>query len=81
MGNQVQFWHECWCGDQTIREDFPILFEIPTNREASVEFNLVRQQGGERSWDVRFQRDLNDWEMESMATFLHIVSQIGRAHV
>ena len=33
-----------------------------------------RQQGGERSWDVRFQHDLNDWEMESVAAFLHTVS-------
>ena len=64
LGNQVQFWQECWCGDQTLREDFPILFEIAIDREASTEFNLVRQQGGERSWDVSLLRDLNDWGME-----------------
>ena len=70
----MQFWHECWCGDQTLREDFLILFEIAIDREASGKFNLVRQQGGERSWDVSFQHDLNDWEMELVVTFLHIVT-------
>ena len=34
LGNQVQFWHDCWCGDQILREDFPILFEIAIVWEA-----------------------------------------------
>ena len=40
---------------------------------------------GERSWDVRFHHDFNDWEMELVAAFLlllesHIPS-VGGDHV
>ena len=38
---------------------------LATNRVASVDSLLIRQGvGGRRSWDVRFIRVPNDWEME-----------------
>ena len=33
-----------------------------TDRDASMQSLLVRQNGGRRSWDVRFFYDFNNWE-------------------
>ena len=53
---------------------FPVLFEIAINKEASVALYLSRQREGEgRTWDVRFTRDLNDWEVGSMVDFVHFL--------
>lgn len=55
-------------------ESFPILYENATDREASVESLLMKQQGGavRRSWDVRFHCDFNNGEMELVAAFIHL---------
>ena len=60
--------------DQPLQLTFLVLYEITINREASIELSLARQGVGERkSWDVRFTRDLNDWELDLMLDFLHIL--------
>ena len=61
MENWVRFWHDCWCGDHPLKAVFPALYETTIDREAFVESFLVRQGVGERSWDVRFLCDFNDW--------------------
>ena len=44
------------------------------NREASLANVLMSQNVGERqSWDVRFRRSFNDWEMELVGAFLHLL--------
>ena len=44
---------------------FPVLYNIATNREASVDSSLIRQGVGDRrDWNVRFNRGPNDWEVE-----------------
>lgn len=58
-------------------ESFPILYENATDREASVESLLMRQQrrgggGVRRSWDVRFHCDFNIRGMELVAAFIHL---------
>ena len=74
VGNRVKFWQDWQCGDQPLQLAFPILYEIATNREALVDLSLARQGVGERrSWDVRFTRDLNDWELDLVVDFLHIL--------
>jgi len=55
MENRVQFQLGCWCGDQSLKEAFPVLHEIVTDQEASVESLLAWHQREEMtSWDVRF---------------------------
>ena len=44
------------------------------DKEVSVEASLLRQRVEERrSWDVRFIRDFNDWEMDEGLHFLRIL--------
>ena len=42
MGNSVIFWHDCWCGDQSLKVAFPVLYENAINKEALVESLLMR---------------------------------------
>lgn len=35
-GSRVNFWHDIWCGDQTLKEVFPTLFATACNPEAMV---------------------------------------------
>ena len=50
---------------------YPVLYNLATNRVASVDSLLIRQGvGGRRSWDVSFIQVPNDWEMEMVDDFL-----------
>ena len=31
MGNRVRFWLDCWCGDQSLKEAFLVLYDIATD--------------------------------------------------
>ena len=74
VGNRVRFWHNCWCGVQPLQVTFPVLYEIAMNKETFVALSLTRKrEGGRGTWDVRFARDLNDWEVGSMVDFLHFL--------
>jgi hypothetical protein len=35
-GTQIRFWHDVWCGDQPLKESFPVLFHIARKKEAWV---------------------------------------------
>ena len=74
MGNRVRFWQDGQCGDQPFQLAFPRLYGIAINKEASIESSLTRLGVGERrSWNVRFIRDFNDWEMDEGVNFLRIL--------
>ena len=63
-----------WYGDQPLQLAFPRLYGITIDKEASVEASLSRQGLEDRRiWDVRFSRDLNDWEMDEGLHFLRIL--------
>ena len=63
-----------WYGDRPLQLAFPRLYGITIDKEASVEASLSRQGLEDRRiWDVRFSRDLNDWEMDEGLHFLRIL--------
>ena len=65
--NRVKFWTDRWSGDLA----YPVLYNLATNRVASVDSLLIRQGvGGRRSWDVSFIQVPNDWEMKMVDDFL-----------
>ena len=67
----MKFWTDRWSGDLA----YPVLYNLATNRVASVDSLLIRQGvGGRRSWDVRFIRVPNDWEMEMVDDFLQFLA-------
>ena len=67
----MKFWTNWWCGDSSLQLSFLVVFGIASNREAYVASSLERLGIGEwRSWDVRFIRRPNDWEMGVVDEFL-----------
>ncbi|RVW67639.1 putative ribonuclease H protein [Vitis vinifera] len=72
-GTRVKFWKDLWCGNQSLEEAFPILFNLSVNKEGWVAEAWEEDEGG-GSWGLRFNRHLNDWEVgevESLLSKLH----------
>ena len=35
-GSWSRFWHDQWCGDTKLKDDFPVLYSIAREKDASV---------------------------------------------
>ncbi|XP_030925058.1 uncharacterized protein LOC115952118 [Quercus lobata] len=67
-------WHDCWCGDQSLRVVFLVLYDNFTDRDASMASLLVRSSMGKRQgWHFRFLQDFNDLELDLVASVLHLL--------
>ena len=44
-GIWVWFWHDRWCGDTKLKEDFPVLYSIARDKDASVAANVAFLSG------------------------------------
>ena len=71
VGDRVKLWTDQWYGDSPLKLTYPIVYGIASNKGASVAFSLERLGIKEqRSWDIRFIRRPNDWEMGDVDAFL-----------
>ena len=59
-------------GGEALSNRFPTLFNLATNKEAKVA-DIWEIREGEGCWSPTFLRALNDWEIEEMTRFLHIL--------
>ncbi|XP_058754569.1 uncharacterized protein LOC131627730 [Vicia villosa] len=51
QGNTILFWHSSWLGDQTLRESFPLLFDLSTNKLCKVS-EAISWNNGVFSWNL-----------------------------
>ncbi|KAJ9673635.1 hypothetical protein PVL29_023281 [Vitis rotundifolia] len=64
-GTRIKFWTDQWCGNVVMSQNFPQLFTLAVNRDATV--NEVWDTNlGHGEWNPRFSRDFNDWEMDQI---------------
>ncbi|KAL9666994.1 hypothetical protein QQ045_001339 [Rhodiola kirilowii] len=60
-GNSTSFWHDVWLGDKSIKGQYPKLFLLAVDNNAS-----VREMGcwvrGVWLWQLKFRRNLYQWE-------------------
>ena len=71
----MKFWIDRWCGDLSLQQAFPVLYNFAANREASVKSSLVCQGAGDgRTWDVHFNRGPNDWEADVVVDFFRLLA-------
>ncbi|RVW26432.1 hypothetical protein CK203_086154 [Vitis vinifera] len=62
--NKVKFWKDRWCRDLPLRDAFLDFFSIASSKDAWV---VDVWDGG--SWNPRFIRRLNNWELEEIDFF------------
>jgi hypothetical protein len=78
-GSHISFWHDWWCGDRSLKQGFPALFSIVRNKDAMVVDNLA-VHNGVIQWNVLFTRQIQDWEMDMVLSFLDRLYSISARH-
>jgi hypothetical protein len=71
-GNSTVFWEEQWIGDQPLRQKFPRLFGISTQKE-EVLCNMGILIEGRWHWNLQWRRDRFQWEEEQFREFSEII--------
>ncbi|RVW32801.1 GTPase Der [Vitis vinifera] len=71
-GNMICFWTDVWCSDSSLAQCFPHLFGMAAHQRLTVE-EMWDQNSGQGNWNLHFLRDFNDWEIELVGEFLHIL--------
>jgi hypothetical protein len=66
-GSWIRFWHDQWCGDTKLKEDFPMLYSIAREKDASKAAS-VEFIGEAFQWNVIFNREVHDWEVDVVIT-------------
>ena len=55
-----------------LKEAFPVLYECASNQAATISEVVVREHG-KVDWNVIFVRNFNDWELNIVVSFLHLL--------
>ena len=61
-----------WCSESALSHYFPHLFGMVAQRNSTVE-EMWDQNLGQGNWNLNFLRDFNDWELDLVGDFLHIL--------
>ncbi|GFS31499.1 acyl-CoA N-acyltransferase with RING/FYVE/PHD-type zinc finger protein [Actinidia rufa] len=74
-GSKISFWNDDWCSQIPLRDRFPELFALATNREALVADCWVPSPSG-GSWAPLFRRGAQDWELEAFVDFFSALQDV-----
>jgi hypothetical protein len=68
-GSHIRFWRDVLCGDVALKYSFSELYSIAFNKEAVVS-NYLDPSNSSLHWNPSFIRAIQDWELESLDSFL-----------
>ncbi|KAK2393020.1 hypothetical protein QL285_055002 [Trifolium repens] len=74
-GGDTIFWHDTWVGVQPLKEVFPRLFLVSTQKECSVS-EVGRWVTGRWVWDLKWRRNLFVWEEERRDMLVNVLTPI-----
>uniref|UniRef100_A0A2N9F873 Reverse transcriptase zinc-binding domain-containing protein n=1 Tax=Fagus sylvatica TaxID=28930 RepID=A0A2N9F873_FAGSY len=69
---KTKFWTDTWCGTCSLKDAYPKRFRIARNKEASVGDHIC-YQNEVVSWVPNFTPHAQDWELESISSFLELL--------
>ena len=76
-GVKIRFWKDAWCSTSVLLDLFPSLFLIASNKDATVaEVMKVSVSGRNIHWNINFNREAQDWEMESFVEFYSLLYSV-----
>ena len=58
-GSSIKFWHDPWCEGLLSENNFPELYDIASNKEAS-RAEMMSSSGGTFHWNIKFIRLFQD---------------------
>lgn len=73
-GQAVMFWNHTWLGDQAIREAYPRLYLLSSQKNDMV--SVVRDGYGHGSWNLQFRRSLRPWEEDEREDLIQRLQSI-----
>ena len=68
-GSKVLFWQDVWCGENSLKSQFPDLFRLARFKDATV-YQMLSWNGEQIHWNLSLVRSPNDWEEESVCNLL-----------
>lgn len=71
-GSSIRFWDNVWCGEMTLKEAFPVLYDIACDKDALIATHLVLKSESYQ-WDVSFFRAAHDWEVDVLTSFFTLL--------
>lgn len=71
--NRIKFWTDRWCGGIFLKSDFPLLFNLSTDKEGSLHQFCARKTSS-CVWNFPHRRELYDWELAEEASLIAALS-------
>jgi hypothetical protein len=70
-GNQILFWYEKWIGDRPLCDQFPRLFSLSIQKDATV------REFWSGQWSFLWRRDCFQWELDLVTQLRQILSHVS----
>lgn len=75
-GKKTSFWEGMWSGDRSLREAYPRMFQLCSNKEGKVA-EMGAWDNGEWRWRLRWRGTLRESEKEGEASLLNFLQACG----
>ena len=71
-GQKISFWNDNWIGGAPLQHQFPVLHNLFILQQAT-----VAEMGTGQGWNLHLRRNLNDWQVDRIATFYTIMDRFN----
>ena len=71
-GFHIRFWDDVWFVEEPLNEVFLELYRIAWVKDAAVA-DYIQFHGESMHWEVNFIRQVQDWEVASISSFLELL--------